>query len=315
MASRESLNVVYKATIANVAIVTCKFIAAAVTRSSAMLAEAIHSTVDTGNELLMLLGMKRASRPPDELHPFGYGKAVYFWSLMVAVLIFGLGGGFSIFDGISRIMRSEPVTHPIWNYVVLGVSAAFEAYSWAVSRKQLMQGSRPGESVWRVIQRSKDPVVFTVFLEDSAALLGIALAFFGILLSQVTGIPYFDPAASIAIGLVLAGVALVLTRETGGLLVGERASRELVGKIKDVIAGQPEVEAVGDVLTMQLGPEQIFLAADIRFREGQNVRQLEAAIDQLENKIREVDPAIQRIFLEAESVRAAAERRPIKKTA
>lgn len=306
--ARASEKVIYAAIFSNLAIAACKFIVAAVTGSSAMLAEAFHSSVDTGNELLLLLGLKRSGKVADPRHPFGYGKELYFWSLLVAIFIFGLGGGFSIYDGISRIMHAEPVSNPLWAYVVLGLAAVFEGYSWHVSHRELVLMRRPEEGLWQVIKRSKDPAVFTVFLEDSAALIGIAIAFIGILLSQLTGIPYFDPAASIAIGLVLAGVAILLARESAGLLVGEAASLRQVEKIKSVIRQDPAVQDVGDLLTMQLGPEQVFLAVDIKFQQDLDVSELEATIDRLESKIRQTDASVKRIFIEAESIRRGGTR-------
>jgi cation diffusion facilitator family transporter len=305
---RASQRVIYAAIVSNLAIAISKFVVAAITGSSAMLAEAFHSSVDTGNELLLLLGLKRSGRAADPRHPFGYGKELYFWSLLVAIFIFGLGGGFSIYDGISRILSAQTVSHPVWDYVVLGMATMFEGYSWQVSRRELVLMRRPGEGLWRVIRRSKDPTVFTVFLEDSAALIGIALAFAGILLSQLTGIPYFDPAASIAIGLVLAGVAILLARESAGLLVGEAANLQQVEKIKSVIRQDPAVQDVGDLLTMQLGPDQVFLAVDIKFQQDLDVSELESTIDRLESKIRQTDASVKRIFIEAESIRRGGSR-------
>ena len=308
MPSPGSLRVIYVAIAANLAIAICKFVVAAISGSSAMLAEAFHTIVDTGNECLMLVGIRRSRRPPDERHPFGFGKELYFWSLLVAIVIFGLGGGISIYQGIARILTPRETGPPLWNYVVLALSAAFEGYSWYVARRQLLVKRRPGETLWHVITRSKDPTVFTVFLEDTAALIGIALAFTGIFLGHWLHNPYFDPAASIAIGLVLGAVAVLLAIESAGLLVGESAHLRSVSRVKEVIESDPNVEAVGDVLTMQLGPDQVFLAVDIKFREGLDVRGLEAAIDRIEARIRQVEPSIQRIFLEAESLKGGTGR-------
>jgi cation diffusion facilitator family transporter len=298
-----SRKVVYAAIFANLAIAASKFGGYLFTRSSAMLAEAVHSSVDTGNELLLLFGMKRSRRPADKLHPFGHGKSLYFYSLLVAVYIFGIGGGMTFWEGVSRLRNPEPATHVLWNYIILGFAAVFESYSWTVSRRELMARRRHEESLWRRILNSKDPSVFTVFMEDSASLVGILLAFLGILLSQLTQNPLWDALASILIGITLAVVAVFLGRESGALLVGEGAHEAEVEDIRKIIEQEPAVERVGDLLTMQLGPEEILLNADIQFRNGLSVPELESTIDRLESRIRQSQPAIKRIFLEAESLR------------
>src|SRR3954451_11423308 len=235
MATRESKGVIYAAIFANIAIAVCKFAAAAVTHSSAMLAEALHSTADSGNELLLLLGIKRSARPPDALHPYGHGKALYFYSLLVAVYIFGVGGGLAVYEGISHLKHPEIPTHPGWNYAVLGLAAVFDSYSWWISYRELRARKDPNESTWEEIVGGKDPTVFTVFLEDSADLLGVVLAFLAIFLGQIFHNPYFDPAASIVIGAVLAVLAIFLGRESGALLVGERMSRKKIQRVNDII--------------------------------------------------------------------------------
>jgi len=196
MESRSSRKVIYAAIVANLAIAASKFVAAAFTRSSAMLAEAVHSTVDTGNELLLLLGMKRSRRPAEPLHPFGHGKALYFYSLLVAVYIFGAGALLAVYQGISRLRHPEPPLHLGWNYLVLALSAAFELYSWRISYRELRRQKDPDESTWDEIIGSKDPTIFTVFLEDSAGFVGTVLAFLGLFLGQTLHSRYFDPAAS-----------------------------------------------------------------------------------------------------------------------
>lgn len=301
MAARDSKKVIYAAIAANVAIAICKYAAAILTGSSAMLAEAFHSTADSGNELLLLFGMKRSTRPPDALHPYGHGKALYFYSLLVAVYIFGVGGGLAIHEGISRLQRPHIADHPGWNYAVLLVAVLFELYSWRISYRELQQRKDPGESTWDEIIGSKDPTVFTVFLEDSAGIVGACLAFLGILLGHAFKSPYFDPAASILIGVLLAVVAFFLGRESGALLIGERTNRAKMKKIEQIITADPSVERVGDLLTMQLGPNQVLLTVEIQFRRPLGIQQLEAAIDRIEKHIREAEPTIERIFIEAES--------------
>ena len=300
---RSSTRVLYVAIAANFAIALSKYAAAAITGSSAMLAEAFHSTADSCNELLLIFGIKRSERPPDELHPFGHGKELYFWSLVVAIVIFGLGGGFSLHDGISRLLHPTPTTKPVWNYIILGTAFLFEGYSWLVARRELIARQRHRQSLWRVIRASKDPTVFTVFLEDSGALIGIVIAFLGIALGQILHNPYFDPGASVLIGLVLVAVAALMANESRELLLGERAHRGQIQRVKKLIRSEPSVEEVGDLFTMQLGPEQVLLAVALRFNVNLRVKDLETTIDRLERKIRRQEPAIKRIFIEAESLK------------
>jgi cation diffusion facilitator family transporter len=304
--SRSSNRVIWVAIATHLAIAISKYIAAVVTGSSAMLAEAFHSTADTGNELLLLVGMKRSVRPPDPLHPYGHGKVLYFYSLLVAVYIFGFGGGLAIYQGISHLRHPESSTHIGWNYAVLAVAAAFEFYSWQISYRELLSRKDPAETTWDEIIGSKDPTVFTVFLEDSAGLVGTVLAFFGIFLGRVLHNQYLDPIASVLIGLLLAGVALLLGRESGALLVGERTNRARIARINRIIQTDRSVERVGDLLTMQLGPDQVLLTVDIRFRRGLDVQELESAIERLEARIKQEEPTIQRIFIEADSLKDAA---------
>jgi cation diffusion facilitator family transporter len=301
MATRESKGVIYAAIIANIAIAVCKFAAAMVTGSSAMLAEAFHSTADTGNELLLLWGIKRSARPPDSLHPYGHGKVLYFYSLLVAVYIFGVGGGLAVHEGISHLKHPEIPSHPGWNYAVLALAAVFDFYSWRISYRELRARKDPNESTWDEIKGGKDPTVFTVFLEDSAGLLGVLLAFLAIFLGRQFNNPYLDPIASIVIGLVLAVLAVFLGRESGALLVGERTNRARIEHLNEIIRADPAVEEVGDLLTMQLGPEQVLLTVNIQFRRKLTLEQLESAIERIEARIRREQPSVQRIFIEAES--------------
>ena len=301
MATRESKGVIYAAIIANIAIAVCKFAAAAVTGSSAMLAEAFHSTADTGNELLLLWGIKRSARPPDSLHPYGHGKVLYFYSLLVAVYIFGVGGGLAVHEGVSHLKHPEIPSHPGWNYAVLALAAVFDFYSWRISYRELRARKDPNESTWDEIKGGKDPTVFTVFLEDSAGLFGVFLAFLAIFLGRQFNNPYLDPIASIVIGLVLAVLAVFLGRESGALLVGERTNRARIEHLNEIIRADPAVEEVGDLLTMQLGPEQVLLTVNIQFRRKLTLEQLESAIERIEARIRREQPSVQRIFIEAES--------------
>jgi cation diffusion facilitator family transporter len=297
--------VIYAAIAANLGIAAAKFIAAAFTGSAAMLAEGIHSAVDIGNELLLLVGIRHSSRPPDQWHPFGYGKALYFWALLVALSVFSLGGGLSIYHGITSLRHPAPLQQPGWNYAVLAVAALFEGYSWNLARRALNSGRRRGISLWQAVRESKDASVFTVFVEDSAALIGIAVAALGIGLGQWFDNPYFDPAASIVIGLVLVAAAITLARETGALLVGESISRDQVTRLRAIFASEPAVASVGHLLTMQLGPDQVLLAAAVQFRRGLRIDEVERAIERLERAVRAEYPSIQQIYFEADAIRAA----------
>jgi cation diffusion facilitator family transporter len=298
MPARDSRKIIFAAIVANLAIGGLKFMAAMVTRSSAMMAEAIHSTADIGNELLLLLGMRRSARPADALHPFGHGKVLYFYSLLVAVYIFAFGGGLSIYEGISRLRHPMLPEHAIWNYLVLAGAAAFEFYSWQVSYRELRRRKDSNETVFDEIIGSKDPTVFTVFLEDSAGLVGTVLAFLGILLSRVFKNPTFDPIASILIGILLALVALLLGRETGALLVGERTNRVRIRRMKQIIIDDPAVERVGQLLTMQMGPQQALLTVEIRFQRTLDILQVELAIQRIKKRIRQQEPTVERIFID-----------------
>ena len=263
-----------------------------------MMAEAIHSMVDTGNELLLLLGMKRSARPANPLHPYGHGKELYFYSLLVAVYIFALGGGLAVYRGISHLLHPTLPENVVWNYAVLAAAAAFEFYSWRIAYHELRLRKDPDESLFQEIIGSKDPSVFTVFLEDSAGLIGTALAFLGIFLGDIFGNPHFDAVASILIGMLLAAVALLLGRETGALLIGERTNRARIRKIEKIVAEDPAVEGIAELRTMQFGPQQALLTARIRFRRPLSLGRLESEIERIKKRIREQDPTMKEIFIE-----------------
>jgi cation diffusion facilitator family transporter len=298
--SSPSSKVIYVAIVANAAIALSKFVVALLTRSSAMLAEAFHSSIDTGNELFLLLGQKRSARPPDAAHPFGHGKELYFWTLLVGVLLFGVGGGLSIYEGIARLLQPPVFRHAGWNYFILALAAVFEGRSWYVAYAELRTQKSTAESMMHLIRRSKDPTVFTIFLEDSAALVGITLAFLGILLSNQLKTPYFDPAASILIGLVLMTVAMFLIWESRTLLVGESADAEQLSRVRAILASEPDVERVGELLTMQLGPDQVLLTVAVQLQNRPGVREVESIIKRIEQHIRSEEPSIARIFIEPE---------------
>jgi cation diffusion facilitator family transporter len=309
MRSASSRRVIYAAIASNLAIAVCKYVAASVTGSTAMWAEALHSTADSGNELLLLWGIRRSERPPDSLHPFGHGKVLYFYSLLVAVYIFGIGGVLAVRQGIVHFRQPDQFTHMGWNYIVLAAAFALDFYSWRISYKELLSRRDSDESTWQEIIGSKDPTVFTIFLEDSAGMAGTVLAFLGIFVAHMLGHPFFDPLASIFIGVLLAGVAVLLGRESGALLVGERTNRSRIRRIRAIICADDSVDNVGDLLTMQLGPDQVLLNVDIRFNRGLGVQELESAIDRIEASIRQADPTVQRIFIEVDSLQTVSSRK------
>lgn len=290
--------VVFVGLFSNAAIAVGKYVAGAITGSPAMMSEAFHSTADVGNELLLLFGMRRSRRPPDALHPFGHGKLLYFYSLLVAVYIFGVGGGLAFYEGIHHLRHPEPSTHVIWAYCVLAFAAVLDSYSWVVSYRELLARKDPNESTWDEIVGSKDPSVFTVFLEDSAGLIGILLAFLGIFLGQIFHKPYFDAIASLLIALLLTAVALLLGRETGALLAGERTNRSRLRQIRKILASDPAVEQVGDLLSMQLGADQVLLTVKIQFRSGLALQQIEFIIARLKQRVQQPDSAGVQIFIE-----------------
>jgi cation diffusion facilitator family transporter len=301
MAAATSKTAVYAAIAGNLAVAVTKFIAAFLTGSSAMLSEGIHSVVDTGNGLLLLWGIRRSRRPPDPSHPFGHGKELYFWTLIVAILIFAVGGGMSVYEGIVHLRHPSELKDPTWNYVVLALAAVFEGFAWTVAYKQLRE-TRGRRNLWAAVRASKDPTTFTVLVEDSAAMLGLLVAFLGVYLGQRLHNPYLDGAASIVIGVILGAVAVVLARESKGLLVGESADPEVLASIRALAEADPAVERVGPPLTMHLGPHEVLLNLDIQFRKGLSAAEVEAAVDRLEKAIRAKHPEVKRIFIEAESL-------------
>ena len=294
----ESRIAIYGAIAANVAIAVTKFTVAGITGSSAMLSEGIHSAVDTFNGVLLLVGLKLSQRPATDEHPFGHGKELYFWSLMVAVLIFGLGGGVSFYEGIQHIRHPEPLTDPMWNYIVLGAAALFEGASFVIALRQFRGQSR-GRPFWNALHASKDPSTYTVLAEDGAALAGLGVAALGIYLSHRFGIPELDGAASVVIGLLLAGVAVLLVRESRGLLIGEGIRRETAQDIRTLARAQPQVRDVGRILSMYIGPEEVLVTVDLDFKPGTRTEEAAAAITVIQQQVRARYPMIQRLFIEA----------------
>ena len=289
---------IYGAVAANVAIAVTKFVVAGITGSSAMLSEGIHSAVDTFNGILLLVGLKLSQRPATPEHPFGHGKELYFWSLIVAVLIFGVGGGLSFYEGVQQVRHPQPMQHPMWNYVVLGVAAVFEGSSFVIALRQFLKqaGNIP---FWEALHRSKDPTTYTLLAEDSAALIGLVVAAVGIALSQRLDKPVLDGAASLIIGLLLAGVAVALTWESRSLLIGEGIRPETARAIRSIALAQPKVRDVGRVLSMYVGPDDVLVTMDLDFDDGTAAADAGAAIAAVERQVRERYPMIKRLFIEA----------------
>ncbi len=301
MATDSSNKTIYAAMGANLAIAITKFIAAAITGSSAMISEGIHSVVDTGDQLLLLLGISRSQKPADDSHPFGYGQELYFWTFIVAILIFAIGGGMSIYEGITHLINPSPLEDPIWNYIVLGMAILFEGSSWTIALKEFLP-TKGKQSFWQAIKNSKDPTVFTVLFEDSAAILGLLVALTGIFLGHLFNNVYFDGVASIIIGIILAIVAVVLARESKGLLVGESAAPQTIANIRSLSKTEPGVQEVIRVLTMQLAPKEVLLNLEIQFSKNLTGEEIALTVDNLEVKIRQKHPEIKQIFIEAKSL-------------
>ncbi|WP_251977025.1 cation diffusion facilitator family transporter [Salinicola avicenniae] len=296
----ESKAVIFAAMGGNLAIAVTKFVAAGITGSSAMLSEGIHSVVDTGNQILLLLGMHRAKQPASPQFPFGHGKEVYFWSFVVALLIFAVGAGVSLYEGVIHILHPEPIESPIVNYIVLGLGILFEGASWAFALNQF----RKTKGKWgyvEAVHRGKDPSLFVVVFEDSAALLGLLVAMAGVALSQWTGLYVFDGIASVVIGLILGGTAIWLARETKGLLIGESANRHVVEDIRELAAAADGVEGVNEVLTMHMGPNFILVTLSVRFTRGTPAERIETAIADLDCRIKASHDSVKRVFVEAEA--------------
>jgi len=294
-----SRKVIFAALIGNSLISVTKFAAAAFTGSSAMLSEGIHSLVDTGNQGLLLYGIKRASKPADEAFPFGYGKEVYFWSFIVAILIFALGGGISIYEGIKHLQNPEPISSPMINYIVLGLAMIFEGVAWWFAFREFSR-QKGKWGYLEAIQRAKDPTIFVVLFEDSAAMLGLVVAFAGIALSQLTGILIFDSIASIIIGLILVGTSIWLAYETKGLLIGESANTSVIKEIRSILNQQPSINHINEVLTMHMGPDFILANISVDFVDSETADSIEKTISLIDKTIKEKHPEIKRVFVEAE---------------
>jgi cation diffusion facilitator family transporter len=296
----------------NLAIAATKFAAAGFTGSSAMLSEAIHSVVDTGNEGLLLLGMYKSKRPPDISHPYGHGRELYFWSLIVALTIFAVGGGVSFYEGITHLVRPQPIENPFWNYVVLGCSFVFEGISWIFGWRAF-RTVKGKQGVLQAMHNSKDPSTFIVVFEDSGALVGLVIASVGVFFSQYLNNPLLDGAASIIIGLMLCLMAAFLAYETKGLLIGEGYERETLNRLRELIGTDPSVEQVKRLLTMFFGPGEVMLTLEVRFSRELSASGVRKAIARIKQLVRREYPEIKRIYFAAESVSEDAEEAAVRK--
>jgi cation diffusion facilitator family transporter len=308
MAAGGSKTVIYAAIGGNLAIAITKFIAAFSSGSSAMLSEGVHSLVDTGNGLLLLWGIRQASLPPDERHPFGRGKELYFWTLIVAVLIFALGGGISIYEGIGHIRDPHPIANPMVNYLVLGFAFVFEGAAWWIAFREFnrVRGKR---GYLQAVRESKDPTTFTVLFEDSAAMLGLIVAFVGVFFGHTLGIPELDGIASVVIGVILCGVAVFLAYESKGLLIGEGVDAETRASVVKFVEADPDVDKLVKALSMHFGPQDVLLTLEIAFRPGLSAAQAAGAIDRLDKAIRAAHPEIRHLFVEAQALAEVADGR------
>ena len=300
--SASSKKVIYAALVGNALIAATKFAAAAMTGSSAMFSEGIHSVVDTGNQVLLLHGIRKARKPPCDRFPFGHGKEIYFWSFAVAILIFAVGSGVSLYEGIIHTIHPEPMSNPMVNYIVLGLAMVFEGVAWFFAFTEF----KKAKGQWGYIEavhRGKDPIMFVVLFEDSAAMLGIFVAFLGVLLVDLTGILIFDGIASIIIGLILGGTAVWLAYETKGLLIGECANEMVIKGIREIIFKYDGIDNINEVLTMHMGPDFVLVNVSIDFKDNLKAGDLEGMIALMDTEIKESFPTVKRIFVEAESRR------------
>lgn len=302
---RRSNLVLYGALAANIGVAVAKFIAAAISGSSSMLTEGFHSLVDSSNQLLMLYGQKRAEAPPDRTHPFGYGRELYFWAFVVAILIFAVGSGVSIYEGLLALDGAEELKGATVSYVVLAFAFVLEGTSWIIALRQFGSG-RNGKGWWQAIRHSKDPTCFIVLLEDSAALIGLLLAAGGVWLSHRYADPTFDGMASLAIGGVLAAVAVLLARETKGLLIGEAADPALVGRLRGALEQRPEITCVNHVRTVHTAPDAVFVAISADFSDELPMGEGERVIEEIEQALKAISPKISSIYIRPEKRQDAA---------
>jgi len=297
-----SKKVIYAAMIGNGLIAIAKFVGAAITGSAAMLSEGIHSVVDTGNQGLLLYGIARSKRPADDKHPFGYASEIYFWAFIVAILIFSVGAGISIYHGVEKVLHPHPVADPTINYIILILAMIFEGFAWWIAFKEFST-TRGKKGLFQAVQESKDPTIFTVLFEDTAAMLGLIVALIGIWLSVTLNMPVLDGVASIIIGIILAGTALLLALETKSLLIGEAAAPEIVEDIKKLIEEQKNIVAMNEIRTLHRGPNDVLLALSVDYVDTVLAGDVERTNTELEMAIKEKYPVVKRLFIEVQSAK------------
>lgn len=297
----ESLRTVIVAILVNVVIAAAKFVASIFTGSAAMTAEAIHSTVDAGNSALLMVGLRRSAKPADAQHPFGYGREIYFWSLVVAVVIFGAGGVAAIWEGMSRFSEPQELQNIQWSYAVLGIALIFESVSWRVAYRALRH-EYPGISPFVAAARSKDPSLFVVVFEDSAAIVGLVIALAGTIGATFFPLAHFDAIASLLIGTLLIGTAVFLMNRTRSLLVGESADDQIVSGIHELLTADPRVASVQRILSAQMAPGNLLLNLDLRFDPAVVGNDMPEAIQSIEKAIRNRFPAVQDVFVEVQAL-------------
>ena len=301
-----SKKVIYAALAGNALIAATKFIAAFMTGSSAMFSEGIHSAVDTGNQILLLHGLRRSEKPPDDRFPFGHGKEVYFWSFVVAILIFAMGAGISVYEGVKHLLHPHAIENPTINYVVLAFALLFEGAAWFFAWREFRK-VKGSHGYIRAVQRGKDPSLFVVLFEDTAAMVGLIVAFLGVFLGQVTEIAYFDGAASIIIGIILGCTAIWLAYETHGLLIGEGANPEDIAKIREIVGRYDSIEHINEIATMHVGPDYILVNLSVDFASEASSDDVESVVRRLDQELKGTLPRVKRVFIEAEARRPGAD--------
>lgn len=299
--SASSKTAIYAALAGNALIAVTKFVAASISGSSAMFSEGVHSLVDTGNQGLLLYGLKRAKQPADERFPFGHGKEVYFWSFVVAILIFALGSGVSFYEGFHRLSAPEPLQSALINYIVLGLSILFESFALFFAFRTF-SAAKGKWGYLEAVRRGKDPSLFVVLFEDSAAITGLLVALVGVALSDQLGWYWADAVSSIIIGVILGTTALWLAFETKGLLIGESANRSVVDGIRRIVASQGRIERVQELLTMHMGPDFVLVNLNVAFDPDLSASELEQVIASVDAQIKQAYPTVKRVFIEAESL-------------
>ncbi|WP_374164595.1 cation diffusion facilitator family transporter [Arcticibacter sp. MXS-1] len=291
---------IYSALVANFLIAVTKFIAAAFTGSSAMVSEGIHSIVDTSNEVLLLWGIRQSKKPADEKRPFGYGKELYFWSFIVSILIFGVGGGISFYEGVTHLQHPVAIENPIWNYIVLGIAILFDGLSFITARREFNR-QRGATPFWRAVKTSKDPSTFVVLFEDAADVLGLIVAFLGVFLGHQLNNPYLDGIASIIIGFILTAISVLLARESRSLLMGESVDITILNEVKKIAEQDSLIVKVSRPLSMYLAPEEVILLMDVTFNANSSGHDIAAAVQRVRHEIQNEFPSIKQIFIEPAS--------------